>query len=160
MKLLKIVIIVLKKEARSHGYKGDMRNLSLDFAKKIYEKDYYKKNQLDKVKNDKIALSICDFSVTSGNYGVRKAQETLNKINNTNLKVDGVLGEKTLEALNKTNPETFLKEYHNSQRKFYNSIGYGKNKVFLKGWQNRVTTKEATIKNMNTDKKNSQLFTR
>ena len=91
---------------------------------------------------------------------MRKAQETLNKINDTNLKVDGVLGEKTLEALNKTNPETFLKEYHNSQRKFYNSIGYGKNKVFLKGWQNRVTTKEATIKNMNTDKKNSQLFTR
>lgn len=151
---------IIEKEARSHGYKGDMRNLSLDFAKKIYEKDYYKKNQLDKVKNDKIALSICDFSVTSGNYGVRKAQETLNKINDTNLKVDGVLGEKTLEALNKTNPETFLKEYHNSQRKFYNSIGYGKNKVFLKGWQNRVTTKEATIKNMNTDKKNSQLFTR
>lgn len=151
---------ITEREARSHGYKGDMRNLSLDFAKKIYEEDYYKKNQLDKVENDKIALSICDFSVNSGSYGVRKAQETLNKINGTNLKVDGVLGEKTLEALNEINPETFLKEYHNSQRKYYNSIAYGKNKVFLKGWQNRVSTKENTIRNMNTVKNNSQSFTR
>ncbi|WP_082729377.1 glycosyl hydrolase 108 family protein [Leptotrichia sp. oral taxon 847] len=151
---------ITEKEARNHGYRGDMRNLSLDFAKEIYKKDYYKKNQLDKVKNDKIALSICDFSVNAGNHGVKKAQETLNKINGTNLKVDGVLGEKTLEALNKTNPENFLKEYHNSQRRYYDSIAHGKNKVFLKGWQNRVSTKENTIKNMNNNRQNSQIFTR
>ena len=41
---------------------------------------YYKAKKLDKIKNDKIALSIFDFSVNAGRYGIKKAQEAVNKV--------------------------------------------------------------------------------
>ena len=70
---------VTKDEARRNGYNGSMKNLTQDFAKRILEKDYYLKNRLNEVKNDKVALSICDWSFNSGKWATKKAQVTLNK---------------------------------------------------------------------------------
>ncbi len=40
---------------------------------------------------------------------------------NANLDVDGIIGNKTLEALNAADPEKFLEVYHNLQRIYYRS---------------------------------------
>ena len=32
------------------------------------------------MRNDKVALSIFDFSVNAGRYGIKKAQEAVNKV--------------------------------------------------------------------------------
>ena len=145
---------ITEEEARDFGYKGDMQDLTIDFAKNIYLKKYYLGNKLDKVVNDKVALSICDWAVNSGRNGTKNAQIAINQLTNANLDVDGIIGNKTLEALNAADPEKFLEVYHNLQRIYY------KGKVeadrtqerFLTGWLNRIQRKEEYLKDW--DKEN------
>ena len=139
---------IIEEEARDFGYKGDMQDLTKDFAKNIYLKKYYLGNKLDKVVNDKVALSICDWTVNSGRNGTKNAQLAINQLTNANLDADGIIGNKTLEALNSADPEKFLEVYHNLQRIYY------KGKVeadrtqegFLTGWLNRVQRKEEYLR--------------
>jgi len=146
---------IIEEEARDFGYKGDMQDLTIDFAKNIYLKKYYLGNKLDKVVNDKVALSICDWAVNSGRNGTKNAQIAINQLTNANLDVDGIIGNKTLEALNSADPEKFLEVYHNLQRIYY------KGKVeadrtqegFLTGWLNRVQRKEEYLRDW--DKENT-----
>ena len=145
---------IIEEEARDFGYKGNMQDLTKDFAKNIYLKKYYLGNKLDKVINDKVALSICDWAVNSGRNGTKNAQIAINQLTNANLDVDGIIGNKTLEALNSIDPGKFLEVYHNLQRIYY------KGKVeadrtqegFLTGWLNRVQRKEEYLKDW--DKEN------
>ena len=146
---------IIEEEARKYGYKEDMQDLTKDFAKNIYLKKYYLGNKLDKAINDKVALSICDWAVNSGRNGTKNAQIAINQLTNANLDVDGIIGNKTLEALNSVDPEKFLEVYHNLQRIYY------KGKVeadrtqekFLTGWLNRVQRKEEYLRDW--DKQNT-----
>ena len=146
---------ITEEEAREFGYTGDMRNLTKDFAKNIYLKKYCLGNKLDKILNNKVALSIFDWTVNSGRNGIKNAQIAINQLTNANLDVDGIIGNKTLEALNVADPEKFLEVYHNLQRIYY------KGKVeadrtqedFLAGWLNRVQRKEEYLKDW--DKENT-----
>lgn len=140
---------IIEIEARQYGYKGHMRNMPLEVARNIYNKKYYHGNRLDEIKDDRVALSICDWIVNSGNWGAKKAQQALNELTEANLVIDGKIGNKTLFALNNINSEKFLEVYHRLQRNFYISIVRNKptQQVFLKGWLNRVDRKEKFIKN-------------
>ena len=146
---------ITEEEARDFGYKGDMQDLTKDFAKNIYLKKYYLGNKLDKVVDDKVALSICDWAVNSGRNGTKNAQIAIKQLTNANLDVDGIIGNKTLDALNSVDPEKFLEVYHNLQRIYY------KGKVeadrtqegFLTGWLNRVQRKEEYLRDW--DKQNT-----
>nr|DAX42420.1 MAG TPA: Lysozyme [Caudoviricetes sp.] len=146
---------ITEEEAREFGYTGDMKDLTKDFAKNIYLKKYYLGNKLDKILNNKVALSIFDWAVNSGGNGTKNAQIAINQLTNANLDVDGIIGNKTLEALNVADPEKFLEVYHNLQRIYY------KGKVeadrtqerFLTGWLNRVQRKEEYLKDW--DKENT-----
>ena len=146
---------ITEEEAREFGYKGDMQDLTMDFAKNIYLKKYYLGNKLDKVANDKVALSICDWIVNSGRNGTKNAQVAINQLTNANLDVDGIIGNKTLEALNAADPEKFLEVYHNLQRIYYRSkVEADKTQEdFLAGWLNRVQRKEEYLKDW--DKENT-----
>lgn len=139
---------IIEEEAREFGYKGDMQDLTMDFAKNIYLKKYYLGNKLDKVTNDKVALSICDWAVNSGKNGIKNAQIAINQLTNANLDTDGIIGSKTLEALNTVDPEKFLEVYHNLQRIYYKSkVADDKTQErFLTGWLNRVKEKEEYLR--------------
>ena len=137
---------ITEEEAREFGYTGDMRNLTKDFAKNIYLKKYYLGNKLDKIIDDRVALSIFDWAVNSGGRGIKKSQIVANKFG-ANLVIDGIIGNKTLEAINAIDPKMFLKEYHELQRTFYKNLAV-KNSTqedFLKGWLNRIEIKEKFI---------------
>ena len=137
---------IIEEEAREFGYTGDMRNLTKDFAKNIYLKKYYLGNKLDKVINNKVALSIFDWAVNSGGRGIKKAQIIANRFG-ANLVIDGIVGKKTLEAINAIDPKMFLNEYHEMQRTFYKNLAArdSSQEGFLKGWLNRVEIKEKYI---------------
>ena len=137
---------ITEEEAREFGYTGDMRNLTKDFAKNIYLKKYYLGNKLDKIIDDRVALSIFDWAVNSGRRGIKKAQIVANKFG-ANLVIDGIIGNKTLEAINAIDPKMFLKEYHEMQRTFYKNLAARDNSQegFLKGWLNRIEIKEEYI---------------
>ena len=98
---------IIESEARKYGYKGHMRDMPLSIARDIYNKKYYRKNGLDTLKSDKIALSVCDFVVNAGTWGAKKAQAALNELG-FDLRVDGILGEKSLAALNEVDENKFL----------------------------------------------------
>ena len=140
---------ITEEDARKYGYKGRMRDLQLGAARDIYDKKYYHKNGLDTLKSDNIALSVCDFIVNSGAWGAKKAQAALNELG-FDLRVDGILGEKSLAALNEVDEAKFLEKYHDLQRRYYRAIVANKpsQKVFLKGWLNRVDRKEKYLKEM------------
>ena len=146
---------IIEEEARDFGYKGNMQDLTKDFAKNIYLKKYYLGNKLDKVVNDKVALSICDWAVNSGRNGTKNVQVALNQINGSDLVVDGIIGNKTLEALNSVDSEKFLEVYHNLQRIYYKKKVEADNtqKRFFDGWINRVEIKEQYLKDW--DKENT-----
>lgn len=146
---------ITEEDARNFGYKGDMQDLTIDFAKNIYLKKYYLGNKLDKVNNDKVALSICDWTVNSGRNGIKNAQAALNRINGSNLDVDGIIGNKTLEALNAVDSEKFLEVYHNLQRIYYRAKVEADRTQgrFLTGWLNRVQRKEEYLRDW--DKENT-----
>ena len=128
------------------GYTGDMRDFKKSDAEKIYEKVYYRGNHIDKITDDRVALSIFDWAVNSGGKGIKKAQIVANKFG-ANLIIDGIIGNKTLEAITAIEPEAFLKEYHEIQRTFYKNLAArdSSQEGFLKGWLNRVNTKEKFI---------------
>ena len=144
---------ITEEEARDFGYTGDMQDLTKELAKNIYLKKYYLGNKLDKVINDKVALSICDWAVNSGKNGIKNAQIAINQLTNANLDVDGIIGNKTLEAINATDPEKFLEVYHNLQRIYYRSkVETDKTQEdFLTGWLNRVQRKEEYLKDWETE---------
>ncbi len=145
---------ITEEEARDFGYKGNMQDLTKDFAKNIYLKKYYLGNKLDKVVNDKVALSICDWAVNSGRNGTKNAQIAINQLTNANLDVDGIIGNKTLEALNSVDSDKFLEVYHNLQRIYYKGKVEADNtqERFLTGWLNRVQRKEEYLRDR--DKEN------
>ena len=131
------------------GYTGDMRDFKKSDAEKIYEKVYYRGNHIDKITDDRVALSIFDWAVNSGGKGIKKAQIVANKFG-ASLIVDGIIGNKTLEAINAIDPKMFLNEYHEMQRTFYRNLA-AKDRTqedFLKGWLNRVEIKEKFIERM------------
>ena len=146
---------ITEEDARKYGYKGRMRDLQLGIAKDIYNKNYYHKNGLDTLKSDKIALSVCDFIVNSGRNGIKNAQIALNRIAGANLEVDGIIGNKTLEALNTVDSEKFLEVYHNLQRIYYRAKVEADRtqERFLTGWLNRVQRKEEYLRDW--DKENT-----
>lgn len=137
---------IIEEEARKHGYKGDMRHFSKDNAKEIYFKDYYKKNRLVEIEDPRVQLSVFDWNVNSGEWGLVYFQRALNSLG-ANLVEDGIIGSKTIEAANKYKGEDVLKIYHEKQRQYYKNLAKRKpsQKKFLKGWLNRVDKKEKYI---------------
>lgn len=97
---------ITEKVARKNGYKGEMNVLPLDFAKKIYKKDYWDVLRLDEVSSEKLCEELFDSAVNMGTTCVKCWwQECLNVLNNRgsrwdDLKVDGVIGKKTIVATN------------------------------------------------------------
>lgn len=138
---------IIEEEARRHGYRGDMRNLTKDLAKEIYFKDYFKKNRLDEIKDEKIQLSVFDWLVNSGKWGGVYFQHALNELG-AGLVVDGVIGQKTIAAANMSKGEDILKIYHENQRQYYKNLAARKpsQKKFLRGWLNRVDAKEKFLR--------------
>lgn len=94
--------------ARSNGYKGNMKDLSLDTAKAIYKKQYWTSPRFDQVNtiNSKVAEELLDTGVNCGvAFAKPLLQRALNLLNNqgkegwSNLAVDGIYGPATLSAL-------------------------------------------------------------
>lgn len=87
----------------------DVRNVDLELAKHIYLEDYW---TLSGIKSEAVAIKLFDMGVNFGVKTVGKlAQETANKISNAKLKVDGVLGKLSCDAINKIDAQRFLDEF-------------------------------------------------
>jgi len=89
------------------GGRVKIEDLTQDQAGMVYKNEFYDGGRLGEVKDEKIAEHIFDMRVNHGgpNAGIL-VQEAINQtMPEANLKVDGVIGSKTIDAINQATPE-------------------------------------------------------
>ena len=136
-------------KARECGYKGKMCDLPYETAKQIYYNEYWKKSNAGNIPSFNISFLLFDFAVNSGvSNACKKLQTALNKYNRfAELKIDGIIGQKTLKELKNIAMKGDVSEFYKLQNlyiteilSYYTSIknpntGFAKNGA---GWVNRV----------------------
>ena len=117
----------------------DVKDLKLlskeDVVNKVLKPYYWDKWRADEINNQSIANILVDWVYTSGKYGITKVQAMLN------LKPDGVVGNKTLSAINDyPNQRQLFQRIKNERLAFIDRIvkNNPSQRRFLKGWKNRV----------------------
>lgn len=129
------------------GYRGrkvtvdEVKNLTKYEATLIYKKNYWDKLKLDQVNSQSVADMLMDFAVNSG---VSKAAKVVQGL--VGVSQDGIIGPKTIEAINKENPKDLFQKLWDYRNNYYESIvrNNPSQKVFLKGWKNRLNRIEFT----------------
>lgn len=141
--------------ARECGYTGDMRNLSLSFARYVYKKVFWKPMMLDRVAgiSESIADEMFDAAVNMGcNREVNILQRCINVLNIRgtvygDIKQDGLMGNKTITALkqhlkHRNGDDSVLFNMMNTlQGSFYIELAERRetDEEFIYGWfKNRV----------------------
>lgn len=116
---------------------SDLKLLSLSDAKYVAKTQYWDKIKGDNIINQSIAEFLFDWAYNSGPAtAVLKLQHILGP----SVTNDGIMGVNTLRVLNQSNSKRVFNQLIESRRNFYYSIvrARPKNKVFLKGWLNRL----------------------
>lgn len=118
--------------AREVGYKGDMRELPLDLAKRIYKDRYW-----DAIKAEQLPPAVryvvFDAAVNSGpGQAVKWLQRALGVVD------DGVIGPKTLAAANAANPDALKMRMLGQRLRFM--AGLANWPAFSRGWAIRIAS--------------------
>lgn len=147
---------ITAQRARAFGYFGDMRDLPLDVAKRIYKSGYWDIIRLDQVAEvaEPVALEMFDTGVNCGPATAAKfLQRALNIFNQggthyPDLEVDGLVGMNTLAALRafvarrgKLGVQVLVEALNSQQGAFYTDLAERrpKDEAFTFGWfANRV----------------------
>lgn len=98
----------------SLNYPNDVKDISKDQAIQIYKKDYFEPYKIGDIKHKYLQETIFDSFVNhSPKAPAMWIQQAINK--NTNIKVDedGILGNKTISALNYIDNEETIKKINN-----------------------------------------------
>ena len=113
---------------------ADLKLITAEDATMIMKKNYWDRWKADQIKNQAIANTLVDWVWGSGAWGIKIPQRILG------VKDDGVVGIKTLEALNKQNPKEFLEKLYLARFNFLDGIvaSNPSQKRFIKGWKNRM----------------------
>jgi lysozyme family protein len=100
----------------------------------FYLDKYWYKVQGDKINNQAIAEMLFDWTVNSGYHAAKALQKVVGEV------ADGVIGPKTLAAVNAGCQEQIFTQFNELRIKFYNDIVIRNEsqRVFLKGWLNRT----------------------
>lgn len=100
----------------------------------IFKNKYWNRWQADKIKNQAVANMLVDWLWCSGKYGITYPQQILK------VKADGIVGEKTIAAINNANPEILFSLLKASRMSYLNMIAEKRpqNKKYLRGWRRRV----------------------
>lgn len=127
----------------------DMMDMDIEQAMEVYRFHYWQRGKI-RFLPPRLAVKMFDMSVNLGKSQATKLlQRVLNFMNeSTELKVDGILGEKTVlsawevEASSVGIGEVIMDKMRQSQSNFYTELAAQKKQfeVFLKGWLRRAMT--------------------
>lgn len=127
--------------ARDFGYSGDMRNLTLDIVKEIYHKKYWLTLKLNNISSYYISSYVFDMGVL---HGIKRAgiifQTAINFMSQIKIDVDGVIGNKTLQAYEPLKKDLLLKHMKGLRYEFVHSLieNNPSQQIFFNGWVNRI----------------------
>jgi lysozyme family protein len=116
--------------AREVGYRGEMRELPLELAKRIYRERYW-----DAVKADQLPSTVRYLVFDAAvNSGVGQAARWLQRA--VKVKDDGVIGPMTLMAANQSNPEALARRVLAQRLRFMSGLANWP--AFSRGWARRI----------------------
>lgn len=95
---------------------------------------FWDKLKCDQINSQSVAHIVLDWFWGSGFAGIKSLQRCLS------LKADGIVGSKTLAALNTDNPRGLFEHIRKSREQFFRNLAEKrpKDKKHLKGWLNRL----------------------
>lgn len=94
----------------------DIRLLNKEDFQKVLKKNYWDKWRADEIKSQSIADTLVDWEWGSGKYGIIIPQRILG------VTPDGVVGPKTIEAINKEVPYELFNKIYAARVEFLNHI--------------------------------------
>lgn len=116
--------------ARAHGYTGDMRQLPVDLAKRIYRQSYWDRVRADELPGA-IRYAVFDGAVNSGaGQSVRWLQQALG------VPVDGLIGPQTIGAARAADPLRLKMAMLSRRLNFLSGLGTWSS--FGRGWARRI----------------------
>lgn len=112
----------------------DIKLLTEKDFQMVLKKNFWDRWKADEIKSQSLANMVVDWLWGSGKWGIIYPQRLLG------LKDDGVVGPKTIAAINKVNAKEFFEKLKVSRINFYKNIVKNNptQKKFLNGWINRV----------------------
>ena len=118
--------------ARTEGYTGPMKDLTLDFAKSVYRKRYWDACRCDQMP-DVLRYPLFDAAVNSGpGQTIKWLQYAVG------VKVDGGIGPVTQQAVNMAAPQVTRQKMIGARLRFMTEL---KNwSSFSKGWARRIAS--------------------
>lgn len=136
----------------------DLRQLTNRHAEALYKPMYWDKIGGDTIRSQPLAEIIFDHAVNAGaSRAVKMLQMLLNTYFGQRLAVDGLMGNHTMAALNRANPNTLFTHFKALRQDYYNYLAGNYNgphaaffnqslkaapnpnqRKFLNGWLNRV----------------------
>ena len=116
--------------AREVGYRGDMRELPIDLAKRIYKSRYWDAVRADELP-EAVRYAVFDAAVNSG---PRQAILWLQRA--VGVKADGIIGPQTLAAVRAADPERLLRLVLAQRLRFM--TGLPNWAAFGRGWARRI----------------------
>ena len=133
---------ITEQTARSFGYKGDMRDLTLEKAKEIYKAGYWDRVKASEFDNFYIKEVLFDTAVNMGTgTAVKLLQKALNLLEQNEIVEDGIVGSQTINRVNEYAYQKDLVFWFLVKRlKRYDKIveRNESQKVFIRGWGRRV----------------------
>lgn len=113
-----------------------LKNLSEDEWAEILKTMYWDRWKADNIKSQSVANILVDWVWASGTNGIKIPQQVLG------VTVDGIVGAKTLAALNARNSKELFEEIKEARVQFIEDICRKRpaNNKFKKGWLNRINS--------------------
>lgn len=113
----------------------DLKLITEEEAIAIMKKNYWDKLKADDIKSQSIANLIVDWGWGSGPVTAAKKIQRI-----VGAEADGIVGPKTIAAINAQDPEALFKKIHNERKLHFESIVRNdpSQQVFLKGWMRRL----------------------
>ena len=123
------------------GFYAAPIEIALEKARDIYRSDYWAAIRGDEIDDQRVATKILDMAV---NMGVRQAvvlcQRAVNAGDRMQLVEDGVLGQRTLNAMNQCLAERLLQHLREACAAFYQHLAAVRPEaqMYLRGWLARA----------------------
>ncbi|WP_299134556.1 glycosyl hydrolase 108 family protein [uncultured Tenacibaculum sp.] len=115
----------------------DMRSLTKIEAHVLFKNEFWDKVRADEIKSQAVAEVIADHAINANpRVTVRIVQRSLNKYFGKNLAVDGVVGYKTIEAINSVNQTKLFEKIAQERIAYYKRLRDFQ--YFGKSWTGRV----------------------
>lgn len=112
----------------------DIKNLSDTDWYEIFKTLYWDRWKADEIKSQSVANILVDWVWASGVHGIKRPQRILG------VSPDGIVGSKTIAALNAADPKKLFDAIKADRAKFIDEIckARPKNEKYRRGWMNRI----------------------